>query len=118
MFSYDSYLYDVVSAGWIGPEADLGDTGCAFDVEPVDAESQVVHVVHVLLPCVELPPLVDVLPAGGAPHVARGHQPDFKRRIPLLLRLWNFGGVEIRGIVLVEHFSLRHFVVTSFEYWI
>ena len=114
----NSHLYDVVSGGRVCPEADLGDTCCAFNVEPVNAETQVVHVVHVLLPGIELSPLVDVLPARRAPHVTRGHQPNLKRRIPLLFRLWDFGGVEVRGVVFVEHFSLRHFESLLSHYWI
>ena len=78
------------------------------EILPVDTEPEIVHIINVLLPCVELPPLVYVLPAGGAPHVARRHQPDLKCRIPLLLGLGDFGPVVIRGIVFVEDFSLRH----------
>ncbi len=91
------------------PERDFREASGALDVKPEDPQAEMVHVVHVLLPGVELPPFVDVLAAGQASHVTRGHQADDKGCIATGLTPRDLGGVIIRREVLVQHFSFRHF---------
>jgi hypothetical protein len=53
--------------------------------------------------------LIDVLATGGASHIAGCHQPDAKGFVARLLALWDLGGIKVRRVVLVQHFSFRHF---------
>ena len=48
------YLNNVVSGGRVRPEADLRHAGRALDVEPVYPQAQIVHVIHVFFPSIEL----------------------------------------------------------------
>ena len=52
--------------------------------------------------------LVDVLSAGGAPHVAGRHHSDDEGGVPLALYLGHLRWVEVGWVVLVQHFPLRH----------
>ena len=91
------------------PECNFRDTGRAFDVESVDPQSQMVHVVHIFLPRVELPALVDVLAARRASHVAWGHQSNGKGLVSGLFGSRDLRRIEIRRVIFIQHFPLGHF---------
>ena len=74
-----------------------------------------IHVINIFLPSIEFSAFVDVLSASGAPHVAGGHQSDDESWIPSGFTPRNFARIEIRGIVFVQNFSLRHFGALVFD---
>ena len=92
---------------------------------PVYSKPKVIHVINVFFASIEFSPLgvkvrscehckisfvylVDVFSAGGAAHVARCHHTDDEGSISVPLHFRDLRRVKVRGIVLVQHLSLRH----------
>ena len=48
------------------PERDLWDASWTLDIEAVDVEAQIIHIVYVLFSGIELLPFVDILATGVA----------------------------------------------------
>ena len=74
-----------------------------LNVEPIDSNPKVRFVLHVLLSGVEFLPLVDILPAGIASHITRGHKTDCKLPILSLTGSWDFRWVKVRRVVFLQN---------------
>merc|ERR1719370_644777 len=108
-----SSLKNIVAAFRIRPETDFRNTSSAFDVEPVNPKTKVIHVIHILFSSVEFSPLVDIFSAGGASHVTRSHHTDDESGVSATSTFWNLCRIKIWRIVFVQHFSLSHLVFLS-----